>query len=852
MKLYKIISILLLIHTISSMAQSGPDVIVDANGILRWPDQSEVKGFGINYTVPFAHAYRAAKRMGIDPKKSIDDDIYHFARLGLDAYRMHVWDTEISDTLGNLLDNEHLDLFDYMLKKMKDRGMKFILTPIAFWGNGWPEPADNTPGYSNKYGKEACLTNPEAIKAQETYLFQFLNHVNPYTGIAYKNDPDIVAFEVSNEPHHNEDADKVTAYISKLLSAMRKTGCKKPVFYNVSHSIHLSDAYYAADIQGGTFQWYPTGLTSQEELGGNLLPNVDKYDIPFKNDEGFIKGAKIVYEFDAADVGRSYIYPAMARSFRTAGIQWATQFAYDPTYLAYANTEYNTHYMNLVYAPQKALSLKIASKVFHEIPMYQDFGSYPENSQFGNFRVNYENDLAEMITDQKFFYTNNTNSLPPDSKKLKEIAGFGNSQIVKYGGQGAYFLDRLEKGVWRLEVLPDAIWTRNIFGRNSPDKTVAVIQWNEWPMTITLPDLGKDFSIDGLNDGNSTKISTKTGFFNITPGTYILSVKGKATTWKSDSQWKNIRVGEFFAPESTVKSIWVVHNPINEILSGTELNIKTTVASPEPIRSVKVLAFGAWRPKSYEMKNESGFEYTVTIPKEEIKEGYFRYYIVVENESSVKTYPSGSEGNPMNWDFYQNETYKVNIIPENSPLYLFDAASDYEQLNMAWNRGVSLRPTAEPSKAVLNIDFDKIPKDEAASVQDYSIRHYFGNKIKGRNIKPDDFNTLIVQGNSTTKKPEWVQISLITANAEIFGGLVQINEDRGDYRIKLSDLKKTRLVTLPRPYPGFLPYYFESSPKKSELTISAIESLQISIGPGLSEDQLNMDYGLQIKTIRLE
>lgn len=131
-------------------------------------------------------------------------DVYHFARRGFDAYRVHVWDTEISDSVGNLLQNEHLDLFDYMLAKMKARGINSILTPIAYWGNGFPEPNEHTPGFSRKYGKDACLTNEDAIKAQENYLYQFLNHVNPYTGLAYKDDPSIIAFEISNEPHHRE------------------------------------------------------------------------------------------------------------------------------------------------------------------------------------------------------------------------------------------------------------------------------------------------------------------------------------------------------------------------------------------------------------------------------------------------------------------------------------------------------------------------------------------------------------------------------------------------------------------------------------------------------------------------
>ncbi len=72
----------------------------------------------------------------------------------------------------------------------------------------------------------------------------------------------------------------------------------------------------------------------------------------------------MVYEFDAGDVMQPIMYPAMARSYRTAGFQWATQFAYDPMATAYANTEYQTHYLNLAYTPSKAISLLIASKHF--------------------------------------------------------------------------------------------------------------------------------------------------------------------------------------------------------------------------------------------------------------------------------------------------------------------------------------------------------------------------------------------------------------------------------------------------------------------------------------------------------
>src|SRR5690349_11792367 len=93
-------------------------VYVDKKGVLRYTkDNTEAAFFGVNYTVPFAYGFRSHKALGIAPEKGIDADVYHMARLGLDAFRVHVWDVEISDSMGNLLENEHLRLFDYLIKK---------------------------------------------------------------------------------------------------------------------------------------------------------------------------------------------------------------------------------------------------------------------------------------------------------------------------------------------------------------------------------------------------------------------------------------------------------------------------------------------------------------------------------------------------------------------------------------------------------------------------------------------------------------------------------------------------------------------------------------------------------------
>jgi hypothetical protein len=524
-------------------------VYADTQGVLRYTaNNREAAFFGVNYTAPFAYAYRAHKALGMDLEKAIQQDVYHLARLGLDAFRVHVWDTEISDTLGNLIENEHLRLFDFLLAELKKRHIRTIITPIAFWGNGYPEKDENTPGFSRKYGKGKATVNEEAIKAQENYIKQLFAHVNPYTKSSYVNDPDVIAVELNNEPSHSGPKSGVTDYINRLAAALKGTGWTKPVYYNISQSPYYADAVAKANIDGVSFQWYPTGLVANREATGNYLPNVDRYTIPYDTIPEYRSKTKMVYEFDAADVLQSCMYPAMARSFRGAGFQWATQFAYDPTALAYANTEYQTHYLNLAYTPSKAVSLLIACKAFHRLPRLKNYGVYPVDSVFDIFRVSYKEQLSEMNAEQEFYYSNSTTTKPMNAARLQHLAGVGNSPVVRYGGSGAYFLDRLDNGAWRLEVMPDAISVRDPFDHTSPEKEVTRIEWKANSIKISLNDLGTHFLITGLNAGNVYSGKSNDGSFTIMPGTYLLLRMGKNFS-REKYNLNGIGLDEFAAPQ---------------------------------------------------------------------------------------------------------------------------------------------------------------------------------------------------------------------------------------------------------------------------------------------------------------
>ena len=93
---------------------------------------------------------------------------------------------------------------------------------------------------------------------------------------------------------------------------------------------------------------------------------------------------------------------------------------------------------------------------------------------------------------------------------------------MEYAGAGAYFLDKLDDGVWRLEVMPDALWVRDPFFVPSVRREAAVTLSREHPMIISLPDLQGEFRIMGLNDGNLVLETAEDGSFNVSPGAYLL------------------------------------------------------------------------------------------------------------------------------------------------------------------------------------------------------------------------------------------------------------------------------------------------------------------------------------------
>ncbi|RXK83990.1 membrane or secreted protein [Filimonas effusa] len=841
-------------------APGKPLVYVDKKGILRYTaDNKEAAFFGVNYTVPFAHGYRAHKALGIDLKKAIDADVYHFARLGLDAFRVHVWDTEIADANGNLLLNEHLNLFDYLLAKLKERNIRIFITPIAFWGNGYPEKDENNGSFSYIYGKRGAVVNDTAIRAQENYLKQFFAHVNPYTGLSYTNDPDVIATEINNEPNHSGPLAGATSYVNRLAAAIRSAGWKKPVFYNISESPYYAAAIAAANIDGVSFQWYPTGLLANHALQNNVLPNVDNYAIPYDTIPAFKNKARMIYEFDAADVMQPIMYPAMARSFRTAGFQWATQFAYDPMYTAYCNTEYQTHYLNLAYTPAKAISLLIAGKAFHTLPLYKSYGAYPADTLFGATRISYHQQLSEWNTINEFYYTGNTATQPLNLPTLQHVAGTGSSPVVKYKGTGAYFLDKISEGVWRLELMPDVIALRDPFGKSSPSTELRRMEWNTQQVSVLLPDLGEGFSVSAASRESSTHPTVLQHTVALTPGTYILTANGKTFNGdKNTTVAGAVKLGEFAAPQPFSNSVFVNHTPFREAPAGQPLLLQATITSIPTsglhhLPSIYIEGAckgGPWF--NIRFQDQGNGIYTVTLPDSLLQPGRLDYRIVVHHDTNFIVFPGNYKGDPYAWDNLNNEYYHTNIAAPGATLSLIDVASDNDLFLVPSWPGLSFTSGATPAALAVCLKGNGTGADSVSAVS-----RVVAADIKARLSQHNNFSKVVIRARVVGAQSAVARVGLISSDAVSFAAHAKLAASFSDIELPLSSFQPAPALLLPRPYPGFMPWWFQAANAEAggmaqQLSLQSLDRVEVSNYTGADNKTTSSPYTIEIESLWLK
>ncbi len=136
-------------------------------------------------------------------KPLADKMVEHIARTGYNLIRFHHFDRELVERRGGnctTLDAGRLDRMDYLFSALKERGIYttidlFMMREIA--QGEFPENPDWTPKLEEY--KALIFISDAAMNNFLEFAANLLNHVNPYTKLAWKEDPALITVSMINE-----------------------------------------------------------------------------------------------------------------------------------------------------------------------------------------------------------------------------------------------------------------------------------------------------------------------------------------------------------------------------------------------------------------------------------------------------------------------------------------------------------------------------------------------------------------------------------------------------------------------------------------------------------------------------
>lgn len=107
---------------------------------------------------------------------------------------------------------------DYVISEAGKRGIKLIITLVNNWNDFGG--MNQYVAWASQSGHDRFYTDPSVKQLFKNYIVDFVNRLNTVTGIAYKDDPTIMAWELANEARMPSDAGAVTNKIRDWYQEM--------------------------------------------------------------------------------------------------------------------------------------------------------------------------------------------------------------------------------------------------------------------------------------------------------------------------------------------------------------------------------------------------------------------------------------------------------------------------------------------------------------------------------------------------------------------------------------------------------------------------------------------------------
>jgi mannan endo-1,4-beta-mannosidase len=164
----------------------------------------------------------------------------------------------IEPSLGQF-NSQAFNTIDYTLYLARKLGLRVTIPLTDYWnyylGSVYDfaqwlgQPACTSSTYACPSQAQFFYTDPGAVKAFEDYISHLVSHVNRYTGVAYKDDPSIMYWELCNECNGMAGSwiDTISAYLHRvaghqLVAAGQQSGINQATL--TAPDVDVVDVHY--------------------------------------------------------------------------------------------------------------------------------------------------------------------------------------------------------------------------------------------------------------------------------------------------------------------------------------------------------------------------------------------------------------------------------------------------------------------------------------------------------------------------------------------------------------------------------------------------------------------------------
>jgi hypothetical protein len=130
-------------------------------------------------------------------------------------------------------------------------------------------------------------------------------------------------------------------------------------------------------------------------------------------------------------------------------------------------------------------------------------------------------------------------------------------------------------------------------------------------------------------------------------------------------------------------------------------------------------------------------------------------------------------------------------------------------------------------------------------------QHYFADKIQGRISELATFDKLVVRARTSSPSPVPIKVALLGKDGTSFAADLTLTSSFQEVAIPLSTLQLDSTILLPRPYPGFQPFWFTAGSARA-FELQQAEKLQFRLGEKQPPTKPDQPYTLEVESVWLE